>query len=132
MNTKKMVADGQGLATTTREISFDEVKNAWLEFAENSYEDSTYMVISNIEDGISGFYRNSVEQYLDETSAAQSLYEEIDECESMEDLDEINIKGYLVQMGFKVDKDALMAYALDRDIEEQTANEMCKFLNKEG
>ena len=123
---KNKVVDVQGLTTTTRVITFKEIKDAWKELTERVYEESVYNIESKLGDGIANFDPDTVRQYLDEAEAAQDLHYLIDECEDMEEYEDINFKKYLTGMRIK-DKETLTDYAGNTlDLDEEIVNEMCK------
>ena len=109
--------------TTTK---FKEIKDAWKELFERAYEDSVQDIENELDDGIEMCYPDTVRQYLDEAEAAMYLYNIIDECEDMEEYEDINFKKYLADMRI-TNIEALMEYAIDVvDIDEEIVNEMCK------
>lgn len=120
------VVDVHGLTTTKKVITFEEIKDAWNELTERVYDETVSNIDSELGDGVWLFDPYTVRQYVGEAEAAQDLHNMIDECEDMEEYEDINFKKYLTDIRIG-DKETLTDYAVNTlELDEEIVNEMCK------
>lgn len=125
----------KGSMSNEQVINLEDLKEAWLTFAEQCYEDNC--------DEANAYFGNidyptdaeTAKAYIDAARTTQDFYFEIDEgCNSMEDYENIDFEYYLLDMldsGWVVTKDDIISYAINCDIDEEIAKVMANVIEED-
>ena len=88
-----MESTEKGVMSNTQVINFEDVKKAWMKFAEVCYKASYEGAIDSIDKTIGFLDKERVIAYLDVAEEVQDLYKAVDKCNSMEDFYNIDFDG---------------------------------------
>ena len=103
------------------------MKEGWKSVLEALYEENLGYFQEELESGIDYCDVSRVNRLTEETEKLQELYWDIEECETIEDLKEIDLDYLLTDV---LDTDSLYKYATDY-VDDETATAMVELINKE-
>ena len=126
-----------GSMSNEQVINLEDLKEAWMKFAEHCFYDSITEVWDLLPDPneIRDFFDvEDIKYSLDAAKEAEKFYNEIADCDSMEDYEKIDFVGYIEDMmnTYYFTKDDIINYAIHNcGIDEEVVEVMVNVLKGE-